>query len=506
MKHYLCITFIFSAVLTTSTVNLYALSQCGDANHPYPDGDYNEDCYVNMQDYAILAESWLTCSECGASETYPAASAGCTLYTRMGYKTTYLIDIDKSTVHTWQSNYNACSSVYLLGDTALLRAAQATVGYTRFNTTGGRGGRVELFDWDGNLLWSYQHASNNYMLHHDIEMLPNGNVLMVAWEYKTRDQAIAAGRNPSLVTTAGLWPDKVIEVEPNGTSGGNIVWEWHVWDHLIQDYDATKADFGVVGDHPELINLNFKHDLGGSSTADWLHTNAVDYNPQFDQILLTPRKFSEVWVIDHSTTTAEAASHSGGSSGKGGDLLYRWGNPQTYDRGTSADQQFFVPHDGRWIEPGLPGEGDILIFNNGQGRPGGNYSSVDQITPPIQGDGSYYLASGLAYGPADFNWSYTDNPVTDFYAANISGAHRLPNGNTLICNGPTGRFFEVTTAGSVVWEYTVGQQVFRCERYRPSYPGLANMDSYRDFEDLLELTSNWLECTSPDSPCNYMSE
>ena len=65
--------------------------------------------------------------------------------------------------------------------------------------------------------------------------------------------------------------------------------------------------------------------------ADW-----ASYT--LDQIVLSNHNLSEIWIIDHSTTTLEAASHSGGNSGKGGDLLYRWGNPQAYDQGTGADQ------------------------------------------------------------------------------------------------------------------------------------------------------------------------
>jgi len=204
-----------------------------------------------------------------------------------------------------------------------------------------------------------------------------------------------------------------------------------------------------------------------------MHSNAVNYNPELDQIVLTIRNLSEVWIIDHSTTTAEAASHSGGNSGMGGDLLYRWGNPQGYDRGTSADRKLFGPHHGHWIEPNLPGGDDILIFNNGTGRPGGNYLSVDQITTPVQPDGSYYLAGGSAYGPANANWIYTDSPPSAFYAASMSGAHRLPNGNTLVCDGPAGDFFEVTTDKDVVWEYDAGVSVFRATRHSPDYPGLA---------------------------------
>jgi hypothetical protein len=187
-----------------------------------------------------------------------------------------------------------------------------------------------------------------------------------------------------------------------------------------------------------------------------------------DQILLSVRNFSEMWVIDHSTTTAEAAGHSGGNSGMGGDLLYRWGNPQAYDAGGSGDQQLFVQHDAQWIPEGTPGAGNILVFNNGQGRPDGDYSSVDGIVPPVDGAGNY-----TGYGPAAPTWSYVASTPGDFYARNISGTQRLPDSDTLICDGPAARFFQVDAAGEVVWEYDYGDvPVFRVTFYPSDYARL----------------------------------
>ncbi len=393
---------------------------------------------------------------------------GYNLFAPMESKTTYLMDNFGNTVHSWTSDYRPGLSVYLLEDGALLRTANT--GDATFNV-GGAGGRVERLDWDSSRQWEFEYRSDQYRLHHDIEVLPNGNVLMIAWEMKTAEEAIAAGRNPNLLGAGELWPDHVIEVAPAGASGGDIVWEWRVWDHLVQDYDEAKGNYGNVGDHPELIDLNYT----STSEADWNHINAIDYNGDLDQIVLSVHGFSEIWVIDHSTTTSQAAGHSGGKSGKGGDLLYRWGNPRTYDAGDASDQQLFAQHDAKWVETGLPGENNILIFNNGQGRPEGNYSSVDEIVPPINSDGSYTLAGGV-YGPTASYWSYKATPLTDFYAKNISGAQRLPNGNTLICRGPDGLFFEVTTSGEKVWEYDYGGAVFRVNRYSPYYAGFIGTD------------------------------
>ena len=80
--------------------------------------------------------------------------------------------------------------------------------------------------------------------------------------------------------------------------------------------------------------------------------------------MLSSRNRSEVYIVDHSTTTDEASSNSGGTYGKGCDFLYRWGNPQNYDRGSDNDQILRGQHSAIWIPENFPGEGNILLFNN----------------------------------------------------------------------------------------------------------------------------------------------
>src|SRR5262249_39710100 len=99
--------------------------------------------------------------------------------------------------------------------------------------------------------------------------------------------------------------------------------------------------------------------------SDWTHVNAIAYDVDRDQIMLSVRTFSEFWMMAHSTPPAEAAVHPGGRGGRGGDLLYRWGNPQAYRAGSKEDQQLFAQHDAHWIRRGLPGAGHVLVFNNG---------------------------------------------------------------------------------------------------------------------------------------------
>ena len=86
-------------------------------------------------------------------------------------------------------------------------------------------------------------------------------------------------------------------------------------------------------------------------------------------------------------------------------------------------------------------------------RPGGDHSSVDELVLPVDESGRYARKPGAAFGPDQPVWSYTAPKKSDFYSFFISGAQRLPNGNTLICEGSNGRIFEVTPAGEIVWEY-----------------------------------------------------
>ena len=406
---------------------------------------------------------------------------GYTLLAPLQSDTTYLIDNDGEVTHTWESNYPPGNAAYLLENGNLLRCASLGPDASAAFEKGGAGGRVEEITWDGDVAWEFEYANDQHLLHHDIEHMPNGNVLMISWEKKSAEEAIAAGRDPELLKDGELWPDHIIEVEPDGNGGGNIVWEWHLWDHLIQDYDSGKPNYGAIDQHPELINLNYGASHGG---ADMTHMNSVDYNQELDQVLLSVNSFCEVWIIDHSTTTGEAAGHSGGNSGKGGDLLYRWGNPKTYYAG--SEQELYSQHDAQWIENGNPEAGNILVFNNGNGRPDGTYSSVDEIITPVDSSGNYHLSPGSAYGPDKAVWSYTAENPADLFSDRISGAQRLPNGNTLICSGASGTLLEVTADKAVVWEYVnpYGRQtpdgfknsVFKVRRYPPDYPGLADVD------------------------------
>jgi hypothetical protein len=408
------------------------------------------------------------------------AKAACTGYTLLApanSTTTYLLDMEGRVVKAWLSDCKPGHSAYLLENGNLLRAGALV--NPPFHAFGGAGGRIQEFSWEGELLWDFTYADDSHLGHHDICRLPSGNVLLLVWEQKTREEAVAAGRRPETVSKAGLVADGVVEIKPTGKTTGEVVWEWHAWDHLVQDHDPARARFGDVGQNPQRIDVNFGENtvaamvarpeelkklqaLGyvgstdrkpGPVSPDWLHINAVAYNPELDQIMLSVHQFSEVWVIDHGTTRAEAAGESGGKSGKGGGLLYRWGNPRAYRAGTAKDQKLFSQHNAHWIPGGLPGAGHILVFNNGLRRTGGAYSSVDELVPPVDAQGRYAHTAGKPYGPDAPAWSYSAPRRADFYSSFISGAHRLPNGNTFVCSGANGTLFEVTDKKEIVWKY-----------------------------------------------------
>jgi len=454
------------------------------------------------------------------------ASQGYTLLAPMSSKFAYLLDMDGRIVNSWKGDTIAMNCC-LLENGNLLRLGQLERSADP-NPAAPHVGVVQEYTWDGELVWDYKLISNTQMPTHDLCKLPNGNLLMIVWEHKSINEALNAGRNPDTMDKDAdhLVSDCILEIEPTGKTTGKIVWEWHAWNHLIQSQYDKRANYGEVAAHPELIDLNFVGNNLGSMMAKreelerlraigyvgdggqyqkqvpgtpvWLHTNSIAYNAELDQIMLSVYEFSEIWMIDHSTTTDEAEGHQGGRYGKGGDLLYRWGNPRTYGAGTVKDQTLFGQHNAHWIPGGLPGEGHVLIFNNGIGRLGGSYSSVDEIVLPVDDEGRYAQPKGKSFGPDKAVWRYAANKRSDFYAAVMSGAQRLPNGNTLVCSGPDGLIFEVTPDAEIVWQYlhaeTVegrdqalhypgappqmmpgmghGGGVFRAPRYAPDYPGL----------------------------------
>jgi hypothetical protein len=429
---------------------------------------------------------------------------GYILFSPMNCDTTYLINKCGQKVHQWTTLSPPSLSSYLTSDGHLIKTGVHSD--TSFLTAGGKGGYIEEYDWFGKLLWRYEVFNDSLTQHHDIEIMPNGNILVLAWHHITKTKALDLGRRPENfqqgIAGDQLWGERIIELRPIGKDSAEIVWQWDLFDHIIQDVDSSKPNYGVISEHPELMNINYATNL---KTYDWIHANSVAYNAKTDQIIISTHNISEVWVIDHSTTKAEAGTHQGGNSGMGGDIIYRWGNPEAYGWGTKNDRKMFKQHDAHWIPGGYLDSGKIMIFNNGQERDT-FYSTVDVFQIPDLSNNAYKMT--LPYGPNNFSWTYKDSIPTAFFSIVISGASRLPNGNTLICSGVQGRFFEVTPKKKIVWEYKsplVGNEisadgslgngfVFRCSFYPNTFGAFRNKN----------LTSKGaIERNSRPYTCNY---
>jgi hypothetical protein len=408
----------------------------------------------------------------------PKAFNGYTLFGGAVGDSVYLIDNCGKLIHKWHlPSVSVRQPVLLCADGSLLAAGSSN---NPLFTPGD--GIIEKLDWNSNVTWTFVISDSFQHSHHDFKVMPNGNILVAAWERKTSHQVENAGRNPANIGSS-FWPDKIMELKPIGTDSAAVVWEWRVWDHLIQDFDPSKDGYGVVSQHTELIDVNMLPLASGS----WNHINSIDYNPALDQILLSARNFNEIWIIDHSTTKLEARGHSGGNCGKGGDLLYRWGNAAAYQRGVAVNQRLYAQHDAQWIKPGYPHEGMISIFNNGAGRPAGAYSTVEMINPPLLLNNNYHISGNAAFGPSSAFWIYPNVPDTSFFTNTMGGATMQPNGNFLVTEANTGEFFEVDSTGTLVWRYVcpvktggiitqgdpaAANAVFKINRYDPSYSGL----------------------------------
>ena len=404
-----------------------------------------------------------------------AAYEGYTLFSPINTTSVYLMDNEGRIIHFWEIEGNAnVMEAHLLDNGHLV-----VVAGHRSNTPNlQRAGSIREYTWDNAFVWEIQFDRRVLRQHHAIDILPNGNILAIAWKTRSLDEAIEMGLSPQAPAASNVRIDADVIIEID-RSNSELAWQWDVWDHLAQDFDADLPNYGEISLHPRRININYQPDSE-------MHTNAVHYHPEWDQIVISVRNFNELWIIDHSLSTAEAA-------GPAGDLLWRWGNPAAYQQGDPVDdRQLFRQHDVQWIEDGLPGAGNILIFNNRHNiDTDEEYSSVLELKPPLRPDGSYDWEQG-----AEIVWSYA---ADGFYSRVLSGVQRLPNGNTLITEGWHGRLIEISADGEVVWEFVnpearsgfvkqgdppnppgmhVSQRniLFRVRKYPPDYPAFAGRD------------------------------
>ena len=378
---------------------------------------------------------------------------GFTLYSKMNNTKAYLLDSAGNVYHEWTfpSNRRTSYATYMEPGGTLVRSVSGF--NSSFFGAAALSVAVQKVDWDGNVVWHFPYSSPNYVMHHDICPLPNGNVLVTAYERKTLAELTQAGCTANINV---MYVEKIMEIEPTDSVSGNIVWEWRVWDHIVQDVDPTKDNYVTnTADYPHKFNINY------NPKRDWMHINGLDYHPELDQILFTARYKGELYVIDKSTTTAEAAGDTGGNSGRGGGLLYRWGNPEAY--GATGPRYIDFAHDAHWIPPGFPFAGHISYFNN-KGAPG-ELTCVDIILPPHNGY-LYQHTPGAPFAPATYTWRH----IYSGSAANfMGGAQPLENGNFLVTLPSSGHIYEVDQQGNEVWSVTLGGSIPKARRYSKAW-------------------------------------
>tara|TARA_B100001996_G_scaffold186163_1_gene142377 strand:+ start:1934 stop:3259 length:1326 start_codon:yes stop_codon:yes gene_type:complete len=355
--------------------------------------------------------------------------------------TSYLLDKQGNKLYTWNFEHTSGNDIELLSDGSIIGLFKDMNSSIDF---GGFGGIAKIIDNNNNTIWEYMVSSNNSIAHHDVELLPNGNVLMLIWERIENEIAIQNGvefgTENGVEIDSDIFVERIIEVN---TSSNAIVWEWNSWDHIIQDKFASLSNYGNINENPNKININYSIDNSpGSSffnSGDIMHANGLDYDSDKDVIYLSVNYYSEVWVIDHSTSTEEAQTSSGGNYNKGGDLIYRFGNPNTYN--SMGNKIFDFNHFPNILEDGVDGEGNILIYVNGN-------TNGQSIIYELEMPNNFNLLSNSNNEP-NIIWSFTDE---NLFAFKLCGAIRLSNGNTLITESDYG-LWEVTNSGEIVWKY-----------------------------------------------------
>ena len=373
------------------------------------------------------------------------SSEGFALLHPLGFDSTYLINNCGERINQWPGSLPNGAFAELKSNGNLVKAVQFE-GEGLF-AAGGRTGRIVEQDWNGTVLWEYTLADSNFHLHHDVHILPNGNLLAIAWERKSVVECIVAGRDQNNIPAEGLWPCVIFEIEPLG-SFASIVWEWHSWDHLVQDLDPTKGNYGDLLMNKSRIDINKGNQ---NNSPDWIHLNGMDYNEDLDMILLSSPMLDEVFIIDHSTSTAESASNSGGLYGQGGDLLWRWGNPINYNGGDTTDRQLYFQHDPQWVDRGTKYSNMISVFSNQEVDDTTDVSKVKIIEFPFDSINNEFPLLSNSYLPENpfFEYQLADS----LFSAHISGLQVQENNNILIASGNNSTLLEIDTNSQIVWSY-----------------------------------------------------
>lgn len=280
-------------------------------------------------------------------------------------------------------------------------------------------------------------------MHHGHWIMPNGNWLAIVGVKINPKTALASVGYTGTLTS--IWDERIQEYNPVTTA---VVWEWKASDHM----SGTN--------NPRKINPNlFK-------SSDPLHVNSVSYDPSRDLVVMSSHYLNEIFVVDHSTTTAQAASETGGTYGQGGDILFRWGAPKNYG-GTTATSSNVI-HGGTVVQPGLPGAGNFMFFGNSDNAV--KHSRVYEVKG-IPSDTGWVLGSnGEFSSELLWDWYHTSGKFES--SGHFGYGQRLANGNTFITFSQNRVLAEVDSNGTFLDSMVLTVECRRAIRYPMTHPAM----------------------------------
>jgi len=355
--------------------------------------------------------------------------------------TTILMDEAGKTVKSWaKGGYNA----YLTKSGTLL--CQTGTGNAPAT------GYASLIELDGTT--QKDNALTNSGLHHAHWLMPNGHWLgTVAVKINPKTALASAGYTGTMTS---IWDERIQEWDPVTKT---VVWEWKASDHT----SGTN--------HPRKINSNTL-----LKSTDPIHINSVVYDSARDLISMSSHYFNEVLVIDHSTTTAQAATGTGGKYGKGGDFLFRWGSSKNYGGPGAAYSN--VVHGGGVIQAGLPGAGNFTLFGNTDNTV--KHSRWYEVAGKISDTGYVIGANGEFEATLVFDFYSTSGTFES--SGHFGYGQRLANGNTFLTFTGSNKLIEIDANKTILDTITVASSggggmggmggCIRAIRYPMGHPAL----------------------------------
>jgi hypothetical protein len=365
---------------------------------------------------------------------------GYTVLSPLGTQAVIVIDMNGNVVKQWDGYVNSAGGPARIFPDGVVIAASGT------NPPHQESLELIQRDFEGHVMWRFDHSEQiqtrdgktiwSARQHHDWqrEDFPAGyyspEVRPGTEGSKTLILTHTNHSSPN-VANAPLEDDRLIEVSRTG----DIAWEWVASDH-VDEFGFSAAARNVIKAAP---GAN-----GARGSFDWLHINSATYvgpNHWFDE---GDQRFAPNNVIISSRQASFLAIIA-----RDGKIVWRLGPDFSESKELRAIRQIIGQHHAHIIPKGLPGAGNLLVFDNGG-------ASGYGFTNPTAIDGANAFARAnsrvLEINPVTLQlvWSYAG---PRFYGSNISGAQRLPNGNTLITEGPNGRLFEVSKEGKIEWEY-----------------------------------------------------